>query len=379
MHFFDGFRTSHEVSKIEELTDDDLRALLSEDQVAAHRQRALTPDHPVLRGTAQNPDTFFQAREAANLFYRATTDIVEQLMARFAALTARRYGLFEYVGHPEAERVVVIMGSGADTVHETVDYLAARGDKVGVLKVHLFRPFSIAAFLRELPRSVRAIAVMDRTKEPGALGEPLYQDVVTALAEARADGTSSFAAEPIVVGGRYGLSSKEFTPAMVKAIFDALAESRPKNHFTVGIVDDVTHLSLAYDETFDTEPADVTTALFYGLGSDGTVGANKNSIKIIGEETPLHVQGYFVYDSKKSGATTVSHLRTSPRPIRSAYLISKARFVACHQFDFLERMDVLEHAGDEAVFLLNAPHQPGDVWGRLPSEVQQQLIDKRLR
>ena len=379
MHFFDGFRTSHEVSKIEELTDDDLRALLSEDQVAAHRRRALTPDHPVLRGTAQNPDTFFQAREAANLFYRACPDIVEQLMARFAALTGRRYGLFEYAGHPEAERVVVIMGSGAETVHETVDDLTASGDKVGVLKVHLFRPFSIAAFLRELPRSVRAIAVMDRTKEPGALGEPLYQDVVTALAEARADGTSSFAAEPVVVGGRYGLSSKEFTPAMVKAIFDTLAEVRPKNHFTVGIMDDVTHTSLAYDDTFDTEPADVTTALFYGLGADGTVGANKNSIKIIGEETDLHVQGYFVYDSKKAGATTVSHLRTSPRPIRSAYLISKARFVACHQFEFLERVDVLEHAVEGAVFLLNAPYAADEVWERLPREVQEQLIDKRIR
>ena len=379
MHFFDGFRTSHEVSKIEELTDDDLRALLSEDQVAAHRSRALTPDRPVLRGTAQNPDTFFQAREAANLFYRACPDIVEQLMARFAALTGRRYRLFEYAGHPEAERVVVIMGSGADTVHETVDSLAARGEKVGVLKVHLFRPFSIAAFLRELPRSVRAIAVMDRTKEPGALGEPLYQDVVTALAEARAEGTSSFAAEPVVVGGRYGLSSKEFTPAMVKAIFDTLAEIRPKNHFTVGIMDDVTHTSLAYDETYDIEPADVTTAVFYGLGADGTVGANKNSIKIIGEETDLHVQGYFVYDSKKAGATTVSHLRTSPRPIRSAYLISKARFVACHQFEFLERVDVLEHAVDGAVFLLNAPYAADEVWERLPREVQEQLIDKRIR
>ncbi|MEQ1908332.1 MAG: pyruvate:ferredoxin (flavodoxin) oxidoreductase [Vicinamibacterales bacterium] len=378
MHFFDGFRTSHEVSKIEELSDDDLRALLSEEQIAAHRRRGLTPDHPVLRGTAQNPDTFFQAREAGNLFYRACPDIVEELMTRFAALTGRKYGLFEYAGHPEAERVVVIMGSGADTVHETVEHLAARGEKVGVLKVHLFRPFSTAVFLRELPRSVRAIAVMDRTKEPGALGEPLYQDVVTALAEARVDGTSSFAAEPVVVGGRYGLSSKEFTPAMVKTIFAALAQARPKNHFTVGIMDDVTHTSLAYD-TYDIEPADVTTAIFYGLGADGTVGANKNSIKIIGEETALHVQGYFVYDSKKSGATTVSHLRTSPRRIRSAYLISKARFVACHQFEFLERVDVLEHAADGAVFLLNAPYPTGEVWGRLPTEVQQQLIDKRIR
>jgi pyruvate-ferredoxin/flavodoxin oxidoreductase len=379
MHFFDGFRTSHEVSKIEELTDDDLRALLSDEKVAAHRRRALTPDHPVLRGTAQNPDTFFQAREAANGFYGGCPDVVARLMDRFAALTGRRYGLFEYAGHPEAERVVVIMGSGADTVHETVDYLAAQGERVGVLKVHLFRPFSVGAFLRQLPRSVRAIAVMDRTKEPGAVGEPLYQDVVTALAEARAEGSPVFAAEPAVVGGRYGLASKEFTPAMVKAIFDALGEARPKNHFTVGIVDDVTHTSLAYDETFDVEAADVTTAVFYGLGADGTVSANKNSIKIIGEETSLQVQGYFVYDSRKAGATTVSHLRTSPRPIRSAYLISKARFVACHQFDFLERIDVLEHAVHGAVFLLNAPYAAGEVWDRLPREVQAQLIDKRIR
>jgi pyruvate-ferredoxin/flavodoxin oxidoreductase len=379
MHFFDGFRTSHEVSKILTLADDDLRALLSDDQVAAHRRRALTPDRPVLRGTAQNPDTFFQAREAGNLFYQACPDIVERLMARFAELTGRRYGLFEYSGHPDAERVIVVMGSGAETIHETVDLLAAGGDKVGVLKVHLFRPFSAAAFLRGLPRSVRAIAVMDRTKEPGALGEPLYQDVVTALAEARAEGTAAFAAEPVVVGGRYGLSSKEFTPGMVEAIFDQLAQPRPKNHFTIGIMDDVTHTSLAYDDTFGTEPADVTTALFYGLGADGTVGANKNSIKIIGEETDLHVQGYFVYDSKKSGATTVSHLRTSPRPIRSAYLISKARFVACHQFEFLERVDVLEHAAEGSVFLLNAPHPAGEIWEWLPRELQEQIIERRIR
>ena len=378
LHFFDGFRTSHEVSKIEILGDDDLRALVSEDQVAAHRGRALTPDHPVLRGTAQNPDTFFQAREAANSFYRDCPDVVEQLMTRFGTMTGRHYGLFEYAGHPQAERIVVIMGSGADTVHETVDVLAARGDRVGVLKVRLFRPFSSDAFLRALPQTVRAIAVMDRTKEPGALGDPLYQDIVTVIAEARADGTSPLAIDPIVVGGRYGLSSKEFTPAMVRAIFDNLAQPRPTNHFTVGIMDDVTHTSLAYDSTFDTEPDDVTTALFYGLGSDGTVGANKNSIKIIGEETGLHVQGYFVYDSKKAGATTVSHLRTSGRPIRSAYLISKARFVACHQFEFLDRVDVLEHADDGAVFLLNAPFPSADVWGALPREVQEQIIDKHI-
>jgi pyruvate-ferredoxin/flavodoxin oxidoreductase len=378
LHFFDGFRTSHEVSKIQELSDDDLRALMPEEQVAAHRLRALTPDRPVLRGTAQNPDTFFQAREAANLFYRACPDAVEDVLARFAALTGRAYGLFDYAGHPEAERVVVIMGSGADTVHETVDCLAARGEKVGVVKVRLFRPFSIAAFVRALPRSVRAIAVLDRTKEPGAIGDPLYQDVITALAEARADGTAPFP-DPVVVGGRYGLSSKEFTPGMVKAVFDTLAAPRPRNHFTVGIMDDVTHASLPYDDTFETDQSGVTTALFYGLGADGTVGANKNSIKIIGEETDLHVQGYFVYDSKKSGATTVSHLRMSPRPIRSSYLISRARFVACHQFEFLDRMDVLEHAAEEAVFLLNAPYPAAAIWDRLPGEVQEQLIERRIR
>jgi pyruvate-ferredoxin/flavodoxin oxidoreductase len=379
LHFFDGFRTSHEVSKIEALADEELRALMSDERVAAHRRRALTPDRPVLRGTAQNPDTFFQAREAANLTYDACPGIVDAVMARFAALTGRRYGLFEYVGHEEAERVIVIMGSGGDTAHETVDHLTARGQKVGVLKVRLFRPFSADAFLRRLPRSVRAIAVLDRTKEPGALGEPLYQDVVTALAEARAAGTAAFAGEPIVVGGRYGLSSKEFTPAMVKAVFDNLALDRPKNHFTVGIVDDVTHTSLGYDETFATGQPDVSTAIFYGLGADGTVGANKNSIKIIGGETDRHVQGYFVYDSKKAGATTISHLRTSPRPIRSAYLIDRARFVACHQFEFLERIDVLEHAAEGAVFLLNAPYAAGEVWDRLPREVQQQLVEKRIR
>jgi pyruvate-ferredoxin/flavodoxin oxidoreductase len=379
LHFFDGFRTSHEVSKIHELSDDDLRALLPEPPIAAHRARALTPDRPVVRGTAQNPDTFFQAREAANIFYQACPAIVEELMKRFAARTGRRYDLFEYVGHPDAERVLVIMGSGAETAHETVEALAARGEKVGVLKVRLFRPFAITKFLNMLPRSVRAIAVMDRTKEPGAIGEPLYQDVVTALAEARAESGSTFTGEPRVVGGRYGLSSKEFTPAMVKGVFDNLAEPRPKNHFTIGIVDDVTQTSLPYDETFGTEPADIATAIFYGLGADGTVGANKNSIKIIGTETDLYVQGYFVYDSKKAGATTVSYLRTSPRPIRSAYLIQNARFVACHQFEFLERIDVLEHAADGSVFLLNAPGGADGVWERLPREVQQQMIEKRIR
>ena len=379
LHFFDGFRTSHEVSKIEVLSDDQLRALMAEDEIAEHRLRALTPDRPVLRGTAQNPDTFFQAREAGNHFYNACPEIVEAVMAKFAALTGRRYGLFEYAGDPQAERVIVIMGSGAETVRETIDVLTARGEKVGLLRVNLFRPFSAAAFLRALPRSVRGLAVMDRTKEPGALGDPLYQDVVTALAEARAEGVSPLPGNPVVIAGRYGLSSKEFTPAMVKAVLDHLAQPRPRNHFTIGIVDDVTYTSLAYDDSFRTESVDVTTALFFGLGAVGTVGANKNSIKIIGEETDLHVQGYFVYDSKKSGATTVSHLRTSPRPIRSAYLIKQARFVACHQFEFLERIDVLEHAADGAVFLLNAPYGPQEVWDHLPRELQEQLIEKRIR
>jgi pyruvate-ferredoxin/flavodoxin oxidoreductase len=379
LHFFDGFRTSHEVSKIATLGDGELRALVSEEQIAAHRQRALTPDHPVLRGTAQNPDTFFQAREAANLFYQACPRIVERTMEAFAARTGRSYRLFEYVGHPEADRVIVLMGSGAETVHEVVERLTSRGERVGVLKIRLFRPFDTAAFVEALPSTVRAIAVLDRTKEPGAVGEPLYLDVRAALDEAIDGGTGRFTTPPIVVGGRYGLSSKEFTPAMVRAIFGHLTQDRPRNHFTVGIVDDVTQTSLACDASFDVDPEDVATAIFYGLGSDGTVGANKNSIKIIGEDTDRFVQGYFVYDSKKAGATTVSHLRTSARPIHSAYLISNARFVACHQFEFLDRIDVLEHAADGAVFLLNAPYHHAEVWEHLPREVQQQIIDKHIQ
>jgi pyruvate-ferredoxin/flavodoxin oxidoreductase len=379
LHFFDGFRTSHEVAKIEELSDDDLRSLFSETAIAAHRQRALTPDRPVLRGTAQNPDVFFQAREAANLFYDACPSIVERLMATFAALTGRCYGLFEYAGHPEAERVIVIMGSGAETVHETVEHLASRGQKVGVLKVRLYRPFSQAAFLAALPRSTRSLAVLDRTKEPGAPGDPLYLDVMTALGEARAEGQSPFTAEPLVIAGRYGLSSKEFTPAMVQAVFDELDKKAPRRHFTVGIIDDVTHSSLAWDASFRTEGEEVSTALFYGLGADGTVGANKNSIKIIGQETDRYVQGYFVYDSKKSGAITVSHLRSSPHPIRSAYLVERASFVACHQFEFVDKIDVLEYAAPGAAFLLNAPGAADTVWDRLPREMQQQMIEKRIR
>jgi pyruvate-ferredoxin/flavodoxin oxidoreductase len=374
LHFFDGFRTSHEVAKIEELSDEELAALIDLEAVADHRRRALTPDHPMLRGTAQNPDAFFQAREASNPFYLACPDLVARTMERFGELTGRRYSLFDYVGDPEAERVVVLMGSGAETAHETVEWLLARGEKVGVLKVRLFRPFDVARFVAALPPTVRAIAVLDRTKEPGAVGEPLYQDVLTALVEAR-DG----AALPRVVGGRYGLSSKEFTPAMLAGVFEELSRERPRNHFTVGIVDDVTHTSLGFDPDLDIEPQDVTRAVFYGLGSDGTVGANKNTIKILGEKSGGFVQGYFVYDSKKAGAVTVSHLRFGPRPIRSAYLIRRAGFVACHQFEFVNRYDVLESASEGAAFLLNSPYGPGEVWGELPREMQEQIVEKRLR
>jgi pyruvate-ferredoxin/flavodoxin oxidoreductase len=404
LHFFDGFRTSHEVAKIEALADDDLRALLDESAIAAHRRRALTPDRPVLRGTAQNPDAFFQAREACNPYYLALPGIVQEVMDQFAQRTGRQYHLFDYLGDPQAQRVLVLMGSGVETARETVDYLTGRGEKVGVLAVRLYRPFSISDFLVALPASTKAIAVLDRTKEPGAIGEPLYQDVVTALyesgvrgwesgvrgQESGVRGRESGARGPSfltpdscpltpVIGGRYGLSSKEFTPGMVKAVFDELGRDRPRNHFTIGIVDDVTHTSLPYDAALDIEPADVVRAIFFGLGADGTVGANKNSIKIIGEETDHCAQGYFVYDSKKSGASTVSHLRFGPRPIRSAYLIRSADFVACHQFAFLEKLEVLERARPGGVFLLNAPYGPTEVWDRLPREAQEQLIEKRLK
>ncbi|HJS74243.1 MAG TPA: pyruvate:ferredoxin (flavodoxin) oxidoreductase, partial [Vicinamibacteria bacterium] len=379
LHFFDGFRTSHEVAKIEELTDDDLRSLLSEDAIRAHRERALTPDRPVVRGTAQNPDVFFQAREACNLFYDACPGIVEKMMRKLGERTGRHYGLFDYAGHADAERVIVIMGSGAETVEETVEHLTARGEKVGVLKVRLYRPFSRSAFFAALPKSARTLAVLDRTKEPGAPGDPLYLDVMTARAESRIEGESSFETEPRVVAGRYGLSSKEFTPAMVKAVFDELDKKAPKNHFTIGIVDDVTQTSLSWDPSFRTESGEVSTSIFYGLGSDGTVGANKNSIKIIGQETDRYAQGYFVYDSKKSGAITVSHLRSSPRPIRSAYLVDQASFVACHQFEFVDKIDVLEYAGEGAVFLLNAPYPADSVWAELPREMQEQMVEKRIR
>lgn len=372
IHFFDGFRTSHEVARIEELTDDDLRAMLPESLIAAHRKRALTPDHPVLRGTAQNPDVFFQAREAANIFHTDCPAHVQASMEQFGRLTGRAYRLFDYVGHPEAERVIVIMGSGAETVETLVGSLVAAGERIGVLKVRLYRPFAVEAFMAALPVTVKAIAVMDRTKEPGAIGDPLFMDVVAALNQ---DGTR----HPAVLAGRYGLASKEFTPAMVKAVFDELAAPRPKRHFTVGINDDVTHLSLMVDYGFSIEEPDVVRAVFFGLGADGTVGANKNSIKIIGEDTPNFAQGFFVYDSKKSGAVTISHLRFGPRPIRAPYLIREASFVACHQFDFLDKYDVLGYAAPGAVLLLNAPYDPAAVWDHLSSDSQQTIIDKKIR
>jgi pyruvate-ferredoxin/flavodoxin oxidoreductase len=379
LHFFDGFRTSHEVARIEELTNEDLLALLDQDAIAAHRKRALTPDHPVLRGSAQNPDAFFQAREAGNSFTIACPGFVRETMDRFAALTGRRYGLFDYVGAPDAERVIVLMGSASETTHETVDWLREKGEKVGVLKVRLYRPFSAEVFLGALPKTTKAIAVLDRTKEPGAPAEPLHLDVVTTLAEARMSGTSPFARDPVVVGGRYGLSSKEFTPAMVKAVFDELKKPAPKNHFTLGIMDDVTHTSLPFDPELDIEPASVVRAVFWGLGADGTVGANKNSIKIIGEDTPFFAQGYFVYDSKKSGAVTVSHLRFGPKPIRSTYLIRKASFVACHQDSFLDKYEMLEAAAPGAVFLLNTPHPPEEAWDSFPREIQEQILEKKIK
>jgi pyruvate-ferredoxin/flavodoxin oxidoreductase len=369
LHFFDGFRTSHEVNKIEMLNDDDLRALINMDRVFEHRQRALSPEHPVLRGTAQNPDVFFQIRETINPFYDACPEKVQAVMDKFAQVVGRGYHLFDYVGAPDAERVIVMMGSGAEAAHETVEALTARGEKIGLLKVRLYRPFSVKHFLAALPATVKKIAVLDRSKEAGAAGEPLYLDVVNALHE----GTRSAQ----VIGGRYGLSSKEFTPAMVKATYDNLNQPSPKTHFTVGIHDDVGHTSLDYDPSFSTEPDSVIRAMFYGLGADGTVGANKNSIKIIGENTDNYAQGYFVYDSKKSGAVTVSHLRFGPKPIRSTYLVSKANFVACHQWIFLERYDMLSALVDGGTFLLNSPFGPEEIWDKLPRLVQQQLITKK--
>lgn len=379
LHFFDGFRTSHELNKIELIEEEVMRAMINDELVRAHRDRGLTPDHPVLRGTAQNPDVYFQARESVNPFYLAAPEIVQQAMDKFAALTGRQYKLFEYAGAPDAERVIVLMGSGAATAQETAEYLAAQGEKVGVVKVRLYRPFAMSAFLQALPSTVKAIGVLDRTKEPGSTGEPMYLDVVSAVAEAMATGEAPFAAFPRIIGGRYGLSSKEFTPGMIKAVFDELQQSKPRNGFTIGINDDVTHTSLDWDKTFDIEPDDVVRAVFYGLGSDGTVGANKNSIKIIGEDTDNYAQGYFVYDSKKAGSVTTSHLRFGPRPINATYLVHSASFVACHQFSFLERYDVLRLAKRGATFLLNSPYGPDEVWDKLPRSMQETIIEKKLR
>jgi pyruvate-ferredoxin/flavodoxin oxidoreductase len=370
IHFFDGFRTSHEVSKVEMLTDDDIRALIDDELVQAHRARGLSPDRPVLRGTAQNPDVFFQAREAANLYYDKAPEIVQRAMDKFAAVVGRHYHLFDYVGAPDAERVLVMMGSGAETAHETVDYLVGQGEKVGLLKVRLYRPFSVKHFLETLPKSVKTIVVLDRTKESGSTGEPLYLDVVAAF-KGRSDVK--------IFGGRYGLSSKDFTAAMVKAVIDEAGKLEPKNSFTIGIDDDVSYTSLPYDPSFSTEDPKAVRCLFYGLGADGTVGANKNSIKIIGEDTPNYAQGYFVYDSKKSGSMTVSHLRFGPNPIRAIYLIDRANFVACHQFAFLEQYNVLKSAEKGGTFLLNSPYGPDEVWDKMPKTIQQEIIDKNLK
>jgi pyruvate-ferredoxin/flavodoxin oxidoreductase len=380
LHFFDGFRTSHEVAKITMLSDDEIRAMMDDRLILEHRQRALSPDRPAIRGTAQNPDVYFQGRETVNPFYANGPGIVQEVMDRFAKVTGRAYRLFDYFGAPDAERVIVLMGSGAETALETVMYLQQQGgEKVGVLRVHLYRPFSAEHFLGALPKSVRAIGVLDRTKEPGAAGEPLYQDVVTVIAEAYNAGTLPFARLPKIIGGRYGLSSKEFTPAMVKAVFDELKKDRPGNHFVVGINDDVTHNSLACDPEFITESDRVVRAMFFGLGADGTIGANKNSIKIIGEETDLHAQGYFVYDSKKAGSRTVSHLRFGPDPIHSPYLIQASNFIGCHQFVFLDQTDVLRYARKGGTFLLNSPYSKDEVWDKLPRSAQQQIIGKQLR
>ncbi|MBI4703873.1 MAG: pyruvate:ferredoxin (flavodoxin) oxidoreductase [Deltaproteobacteria bacterium] len=379
VHFFEGFRVSHEVSKIEEVSDDDLHHMIPDELVHAHRARAMTPERPVLRGSSQNPDVFFQARERFSPFYAACPAIVQQVMDKFAARVGRSYRLFDYFGAPDAEQVIVLMGSGAQTVEEVIERLNAKGRKLGLVKVRLFRPFSREFFGRALPPSVRKIAVLDRTKEPGAEGEPLYKDVVTALSELFAAGQAPMAKFPTIVGGRYGLSSKEFSPPMVKAVFDELAKDRPKNYFTVGINDDVSGSSLPLDESFCTEGEGVHRALFYGLGSDGTVGANKNTIKIIGTETDNYAQGYFVYDSKKAGAVTVSHVRFGKKPIKSCYLIEQANFIGCHQTVFLEKFDMIEHALPGAVFLLNTQTPAAAIWDTLPQEVQRDLIAKKCQ
>ncbi|MEK6552076.1 MAG: 2-oxoacid:acceptor oxidoreductase family protein, partial [Bacteroidota bacterium] len=368
-----------EVVKMEELTDDDIRAMIDDEKIKEFRQRALSPENPFIRGTAQNPDVYFQGRETVNKFYDICPEIVQKAMDKFARITGRQYHLFDYYGAPDAKRIIILMGSGAETAEEIVDYLSQRmEEKVGILKVRLYRPFSPKHLLAAIPKTVETISVLDRTKEPGSLGEPLYLDVVTAISEAMSSDNPPFAKMPKIVGGRYGLSSKEFTPAMVKAVFDNMKKPEPKNHFTIGINDDVTFTSLDYDENFMIEGDEVVRCLFYGLGADGTVGANKNSIKIIGEETENYAQGYFVYDSKKSGSTTVSHLRFGKKPIRSTYLIQTAKFVGCHTFGLLEKFDVLGNIENGGTFLLNSPYIKDETWDNLPIRIQQQIIDKKL-
>jgi len=376
---FDGFRTSHEVQKIEQVSFDDMRNLFDDKYITAYRQRRLTPDKPTIKGTSQNPDVFFQERETVNKFYSSAPGVTQDIMNKFAGLISRRYKLFDYIGHLDAEHIIVVIGSAAETVQETVEHLNKDGKKVGLVKVRLYRPFSVEHFVKSLPATAKIIAVLDRTKEPGAVGEPLYLDVKSAIDEGIEQGFASFKGRPMVVGGRYGLGSKEFTPAMAKAVFDNLLSKNPKNHFTVGIEDDVTYTSLKVDNNFSTEKKDVFKGIFYGLGSDGTVGANKNSIKIIGELTDNYVQGYFVYDSKKAGSRTVSHLRFGKDLIRSTYLIQKANFVACHNFSFIEKYDLLTSSEEGATFLLASPYGKDEVWDRLPKEVQQQVIDKKLK
>jgi pyruvate-ferredoxin/flavodoxin oxidoreductase len=378
LHFFDGFRTSHELMKIDAIPDEVIKEMINIDLVLEQKNRRLTPDKPVLRGTAQNPDVYFQGRESVNNFYAACPGIIVEAMAQFEKLTGRGYKLFEYFGHAEAEKIIIIMGSGCDTVHETVDYLTEKGEKVGILKVRLYRPFSVSHFIDSLPKTVKTITVLDRTKEPGSNGEPLYLDISQALYEVAIE-KNTLAQLPKVLGGRYGLSSKEFTPSMVKAVFDNMSSATPKNHFTIGIYDDVSFTSLDFDPDFSIEKEDVVRSVFYGLGSDGTVGANKNSIKIIGESTDYYAQGYFVYDSKKSGSTTVSHLRTSKYRIRSPYLVSKPNFVACHQSIFLEKFDMLSGIVDGGTFLINTKFSKDEIWSHLPGIVQQQILEKKLK
>lgn len=379
MHFFDGFRTSHEVQKIEEISFDDMRSMIDDDLVIAHRKRGLTPDHPSIRGTSQNPDVYFQGRETVNKYYDATPDIVQKAMDKFAGITGRQYKLFDYLGNPDAERIIVVMGSAAEVALNTVNTLNARGEKLGIVLVRLYRPFDINAFSESLPSSVKSIAVLDRTKEPGAIGEPLYLDVRTAIGEMMDKGISKLQGYPRIIGGRYGLGSKDFTPAMVKAIFDNLSQDKPKNHFTIGIKDDVCNTSLEFDESFDIGEKGEFRSLFYGLGADGTVGANKNTIKIIGQETDNYSQAYFVYDSKKSGATTVSHLRFGKKKIHKPYLIKKANFIACHNPSFPDKIDMLSYAEEGATFLLTTSHNKDEVWDTLPVEVQEQLISKKMK